>query len=592
MSAKILRINMTSLEIKYEEVPEKYFALGGRALTSQVIADEVPPTCDPLGEDNKLVFAPGILTGTRAPSSGRLSVGAKSPLTGTIKEANAGGITAQKIASLGIKCIIVEGRPAAGKSYMLYLREREVSLKPADRIEGMGTYQLNKVLMKQYGVDNGIICIGPAGEQKMRAAGISTNDGDGQPGRFAARGGLGAVMGAKGLKAIVVESKESFAAPVADKDAFMEAVRKFTKCLTEHPVSGQALPALGTASLVNIINEAGAFPSYNYKEGRFPGADKISGESLAGIIQSRGGKGQTGHACMPGCVMKCSNIFPDEKGEALCSPVEYESIWALGANLGIDNLDFVAKMNRVCNDLGLDTMDAGSALAMAMEAGKLPFGDGEKALAALEEVGRGTELGKIIGQGTALAGKEFGVERIPVVKGQSMSAYDPRASKALGVTYATSPMGADHTAGNGIAVNILKIGGFVEPFAVEGQVEASRELQIGCAIIDATGLCLFVAFALGDNPETMAALVGMLNAKLGVSFGPDEVGGIGINTLKAELEFNKAAGFTAADDRLPEFMTKEKLAPHNQVYDVPEEKLDETFGFLLNAGNDQDNEAG
>jgi len=592
MSAKILRVNMATLETCYEETPEKYFILGGRALTSQVIADEVVPTCDPLGDENKLVFAPGILTGTRAPSSGRLSVGAKSPMTGTIKEANAGGITAQKIASLGIKCIIVEGKPLDGGTYLLHLSEEGAVIKPAAELAGMGTYQLNESLWEQYGSGNGIICIGPAGEQKMRAAGVSTNDGEGYPGRFAARGGLGAVMGSKGLKAIVVQSESSFAAPVADKDAFMESVRKFSKCLLEHPVSGQALPALGTAVLVNIINEAGAFPAFNYREGRFAGADKISGEALAGIVQARGGKGQTGHACMPGCIIKCSNVYPDEQGEVLCSPVEYESIWALGANLGIDNLDFVAKMNRVCNDVGLDTMDAGSAMAMAMEAGKLPFGDGEKALAALEEVGQGTELGKIIGQGTAFAGKEFGVERIPVVKGQSMSAYDPRASKALGVTYATSPMGADHTAGNGVAVNILRIGGFVEPFAIEGQIEASRELQIGSAIVDATGLCLFVAFALGDNPETMAGLVGMLNAKLGVTLTPDAVGGIGVNTIKAELLFNRAAGFTNEDDRLPDFMVDEKLAPHNQVYDVPGEKLDETFGFLLATANGQGSEVG
>lgn len=587
MAAKILRVNMNTLETRFEETPEKYFTLGGRALTSQIIAEEVDPACDALGEGNKLVFAPGILTGTKAPSSGRLSVGAKSPLTGTIKEANAGGITAQKIASLGIKCIVVEGKPEQDKFYVLHLSEEGAALEEATQLAGLGTYRLNQQLWGQYGEGAGVICIGPAGEQKMRAAGVSTNDGEGQPGRFAARGGLGAVMGAKGLKAIVVQSETSFGAPVEDQETFMEAVRKFAKCITDHPVSGQGLPALGTASLVNIINEAGAFPAYNYKEGRFAGAGKISGEALAETIQSRGGKGRTGHACQPGCIMRCSNIYPDEQGEALCSPMEYESIWALGANLGIDSLDFIAKMNRVCNDVGLDTMDAGSALAMAMEAGKLPFGDGEKALAALEEVGKGSELGKIIGQGTAFAGNVFGVERIPVVKGQSMAAYDPRASKALGVTYATSPMGADHTAGNGIAVNILRIGGFVEPFAIEGQVEASRELQVGCAIIDATGLCLFIAFALGDNPETMAALVEMINAKLGTSLTPDDMGGIGLGTLKAELAFNRAAGFTVEDDRLPEFMTKEQLAPHNQVYDVPGEKLDETLGFLLAAGNEE-----
>ncbi|MBO8128096.1 MAG: aldehyde ferredoxin oxidoreductase [Peptococcaceae bacterium] len=578
--SRILRVDMSSSRATFEEVPGKYRLLGGRALTSQLIKDEVPPTCDPLGKNNKLVFAPGLLTGTHAPSSGRLSVGAKSPLTGTIKESNAGGITAQKLASLGIKALVIEGQPSNDEFQILVISEDGVEFVPAGDLAGLGCYELGRKLWAKYGEQCGVISIGPAGEARMNLAGVSTNDREGDPGRYAGRGGLGAVMGSKGLKAIVVKTDKVFDVPVQDPEKFKKAARDFTEALTTHPVTSQTLPTYGTAALVNVINEAGALPTRNFSSGRFEGAAKTGGEAMAEICQQRGGKGKMGHACSPGCVIRCSNIIPDENGDVLCAPVEYESTWALGANCGIDNLDHIATLNRLCNDIGLDTIETGVTLGVLMEAGVLDFGDGPKAIELLDkEVRQATPLGRIIGSGAAIAGKVFGVTRVPTVKGQSMPAYDPRAVKGIGVTYATTPMGADHTAGYSVASNVLRVGGYVDPLKPEGQVDLSRNLQIATALVDTVGLCLFVSFPLLDNEKALPSVVEMINAQFGTNWTVDDAIELGKNVLRTERAFNAAAGFTAADDRLPEFMKTEPLAPHNTVFDVKDEDLDTVFNF-------------
>lgn len=564
---------MTTLEVRYEDVPAKYALLGGRALTSRLVADEVEPSCYPLGALNKLVIAPGLLTGTPCPSSGRLSFGAKSPLTGTIKESNAGGVVGQKIAALGIKAIVVEGRPAAGERlHLLYIDENGAHLEPAEEYAGLGTYVLGEKLRARYGEDIGIAAIGPAGEKLFHAAGISNSDPEGQPGRYAGRGGLGAVMGSKLLKAVVVKAPKGGRVAAGDAARMREAARGFTELLRSDPVCGGVFAALGTACLVNPMNEAGAFPVMNCRVGKWEGAGRISGEAMAEIIKRRGGKGKTGHPCHPGCVMRCSNIYPDERGEIICAPVEYETIWALGGNLAIDDLDWVARLNRACNDLGLDTMDIGAALGVLMEAGVIPFGSGEKCLAVLEEIRQCTTLGRIVGHGAALTGRVFGVERVPVVKGQAFAGYDPRGAKGIGVTYATCPMGADHTAGNVAVADIL--GGAVHPLAVEGQMEVSRSMQVTVAALDTLGICIF---SLNVMPAAFPLLAEMVNAQYGSSLGGDDIPGIGGEVLRTELAFNAAAGFTRAHDRLPEFYRTEKLPPHNHVFDIPDDLIDQTL---------------
>jgi aldehyde:ferredoxin oxidoreductase len=577
---KIVRVNMSNLTVTAADPPPEYGLLGGRALSSRIVADEVPPTCDPLGPHNKLVFATGLLTGTNAPSSGRLSVGGKSPLTGTIKESNAGGVCGQKLASLGIGALVIEGRAGDKGWHVLVIGEDGIELKPAGDLVGKGCYEVNERLRAEYGPQIGIIGIGPAGEMRMKAAGVSTSDREGGPGRYAGRGGLGAVMGSKGLKAIVVNTRKTFETPVADKEKFRKAVQVLTKALQAHAVTGQALPTYGTAVLVNIINEAGGLPTRNFSAGRFEEAAATGGEAMAELVKQRGGAGKMGHPCHPGCVIRCSNVIPDEKGGLLCAPVEYETTWALGANCGIGNLDHIAILNRLCNDLGLDTIETGVTLAVLMEAGVLAFGDGERAIELLDrEVRHGTPLGRIIGAGAAVAGQVYGLTRVPTVKGQGMPAYDPRAIKGIGVTYATSTMGADHTAGYATATNVLKVGGFVDPLKAEGQVELSRNLQVATAFLDSTGLCLFTAFALLDMPEALQAVADLVAARAGRDFTLDDAVRYGQEVLKVERAFNAAAGFTAAHDRLPEFMKEEALPPHNEVFDVRDEDLDAVYNF-------------
>ncbi|MFZ5646105.1 MAG: aldehyde ferredoxin oxidoreductase family protein [Bacillota bacterium] len=573
---KIVRVDMTSGTVKFENVPEKYALLGGRALTSRIVADEVPPTCHPLGIFNKIVFAPGLLTGTRAPSSGRLSVGSKSPLTGGIKETNAGGITSQKLANLGIKAVIIEGKPDGGDWRLLKITPDGAELLNANDLAGKGTYEVTAACRARFGEKVGVITIGPAGEMLMVSAGVANNDGDGNSSRYAGRGGLGAVMGSKRLKAIVVDSPKIFDVPVRDAERFKSAAKKFTDILLGHPVTGQGLPSYGTNVLMNVINEAGLLPTRNFRFGRFDRAGKVSGEKLAEVAVQRGGKAT--HACHPGCVIRCSNVYPLPDGK-VCAPIEYETAWALGPNLEIDDLDVVGRLNYICNDVGMDTIETGCTLGVLMEAGVIPFGDGKAAIKLLEEAGKGSPLGRVIGGGSAAAGRIYGVTRVPAVKGQGFPAYDPRGAKGIGVTYATSPMGADHTAGYATATNILKIGGYVDPLKAEGQVDLSRNLQIATAAVDSTGLCLFIAFAVLDNPEGLPAVVEMINAQYGTGLTLDDVTALGQQVLNTEREFNRKAGFTREHDRLPEFFETEALPPHNTVFDVKGEDLDQIFNF-------------
>jgi len=537
----------------------------------------VEPTCSPIGPNNKLVFAPGLLGGTNCANSGRISVGGKSPLTGTIKEANSGGQAGQYLAKLGIAAIVVEGLPQDGKLYKLFLNKEKCELSPAEDLKGLGNYATVDKLKNEFGEKAGFVSIGPAGEWKLAAASVAFTDKELRPTRHAGRGGLGAVMGSKGLKAIVIDPSEGEPAPLSDKEAFKEATKRFAKALGEHPVTSQGLTNYGTDILINIINEAGALPTRNFSSGRFENADKVGGESLNKITVER--KGDCSHGCMSGCIIRCSGIYLDEKGEYVSKWPEYETVWAWGPNCEIDDLDAIARIDRACDDIGVDTIELGNSVAVAMEGGVKKFGDAAGAEELIAEVGKGTPLGRILGSGAGVVGKAFGVRRVPIVKNQALPAYDPRAIKGIGVTYATTPMGADHTAGYAIATNIMKVGGYVDPLKTEGQVKLSRDLQVATAAIDTAGLCLFVAFPVLDNPDAFNAIVDMVNAKYGLSLTGDDIGALGQRVLKMERDFNARAGFTSADDRLPEFFKLEKLPPHNQIFDISDEELDTVFNF-------------
>ncbi len=575
MADKIFRVNMTNLTATTEEVPADWAGHGGRGLTSTIVAAEVEPTCHPLGEKNKLVFAPGLLSGTVATNSGRLSIGAKSPLTGTIKESNAGGTAAQLFARAGCKALIIEGLPKEDKWYSLALTPEGVSISEETETISKGNFEVLDILAKRTDEKQGVLTIGPTGEMKMSSANISVKDPDGGL-RSSGRGGLGAVMGAKKVKFITIDPKDGKVA-IANPEEFKEANRTFAKTLMDHPLTA-GLGQYGTNVLVNVINEAGGLPTKNFTQGQFEGHDSISGETMHDIIVERGGKPK--HGCHAGCVIQCSQIYNDVKGEKLTGGFEYESIWAMGADCCVDDLDKIAEADQILDDIGMDTIETYVAFGVAMEAGVLEFGDGAGICRILrEDVAKGTALGRIIGNGTGSVGNAFGLTRVPVVKNQAIPAYDPRAIKGIGITYATSTQGADHTMGYAVATNILGVGGSVDPLTKEGQVELSRNLQIATAAVDSTGMCLFIAFAALDDEKCLPAVVDLINAKNNISLTVDDVVNLGKTILKTERAFNIAAGFTAADDKLPDFFYTEKLPPHNVVFDFTPEEIATYWDF-------------
>ncbi|MEW9121354.1 MAG: aldehyde ferredoxin oxidoreductase C-terminal domain-containing protein [Thermotaleaceae bacterium] len=577
---KFIRVDMTTKQVTIDEVPAKYAGLGGRALTSNFVADEVKPTCHALGKNNKIIFAPGLLSGTTAPNSGRISVGAKSPLTGTIKESNAGGSFSQKMAKMGIKALVIEGMPTDDKFYVIKMDMKGVTVEeaPAEILGGCGNYKAIEVLSEKYGAKVGIALAGPAGENRLPSANISFKDPEGNI-RSAGRGGLGAVLGSKKVKALVIDDTGAGAVPIADPEKFRAASKVFAKALLDHPVAGQGLAAYGTDVLVNILNEAGGLPANNFTSGRIEHNDIISGETLNATITERGGEGKVSHGCHPGCIIRCSQWYPDKDGKYITSGFEYETIWGLGADAGIKDLDAIAYIDREMDDIGIDSIETAVAIATAMEGGLLPWGDGKAVLDAVKEIAVPTPLGRILGSGTAVVGKVCGLFRTPVVKDQGIPAYDPRPVKGIGLTYATSTMGADHTAGYCISGNILKVGGDIDPLKKDGQIEYARAMQIGTAAVDSTGMCLFVYFGIADNPGGYQALIDMINAQYGIELTATDVDKLGESVLKVERAFNKAAGFTNAHDRLPEFFEYEPCPPHNVVWDFTPEEIDEVYNF-------------
>ncbi|TFG12251.1 aldehyde ferredoxin oxidoreductase [Candidatus Thorarchaeota archaeon] len=591
--SKILRVNMSDMSTKWEDLPKKYETLAGRALTTAIVHDEVEPTCHPLREKNKFVISPGLLAGTPAPSSGRLSVGGKSPLTGGIKEANAGGLTATRLGKIGIRAIVIEGMPDTDDWYSIVVGKEKAEIVKTNDYAGMGLYDLIEKIGEDYDHRPGIIGCGIAGQRLLKSAGIFGNNIENtDPGRYAGRGGLGAVLGSKRIVAIISDDHGCDTPKPKDEDKFTEGRKALAKALNNHPVTGRledeegnpygGLKNYGTNILMNIINEAGGLPTRGFKSGRFDHAAKVSGEAVHELVDKTNKKfgdkaeGKYGHPCHPGCVMACSNIVPyEDTGKAHVSPLEYESAWALGTNLEISDLQDVAELNRLCNDLGLDTIEAGNTLAMLMEGGMIDYGDGPAAIKALKQAyDASSPLGRLVCSGAKVVGETLGVSRIPVVKGQSLPAYDPRAIRGIGVTYATSTMGADHTSGYTIAAEILGVKGKVsDPREIE-KAELSRNFQATTAYIDSSGYCVFIAFAILDDDDGFNGMVDTVNGFLGKEI---DVAQYGLDVLEMERNFNKAAGFTNKDDRLPEFFHTEQLPPHNVTFDVPPEEIDKVY---------------
>jgi len=572
----IFRIDIKEKKILKQEIPEKYKLLGGRGLTSKILLDEVEPTCEPLGYRNKLIIVPGLLGGTSAPSSGRLSIGGKSPLTNGIKESNSGGTAATKLAKLGIKAIILEKQPENNKWCSLKISNDGIEIIDAMDIIGAGNYETVEYYQHEYGDKISVISIGPAGENQYRASTISITDMEGLPTRHCARGGLGAVMGSKKIKAILIDDTNSPGVEIKDKIRFKKIAKEWTKKLIS---TKKTFTNYGTPSLLTPMNSLGCLPTNNFSLGSFTGASSISADRLVEVIDLRGGK--RGIPCSPGCVIRCSKKYKykDVNGKDLIAGMEYETLALMGANCGIDDLDIIAQMNQFCDDIGLDTMEMGVTIGILMESGLIDFGEGEKALSILKEIKQGSILGRLIAQGASLTGQVLGVKRIPVVKNQAISGYDPRGLKGTGITYITSPQGADHTAGNclpgrlGFRSETSEILDVQKP---EGQANLSIDLQIMTAVCDFTGLCFFV----GPTKETMEIIAQLINAKYGTGLDINSIIEMGEEVLRTEKEFNKRAGFTSIDDRLPEFFYNEKLPPKNLIFDVSEKEIKKAKGIL------------
>jgi aldehyde:ferredoxin oxidoreductase len=564
----VWRVNSRTKSCEKQSVPCSWERMGGRGLVARILLDEVPATCEPLGPSNKLIFAPGLLVGHMLSSCDRISVGGKSPLTGGVKEANAGGTTGLSLAHLGIKALIVEDKPNDDDWSIITIDHQGFSFEPAGDLVGCGVYESGKKLVERFGNKIAAAIIGPGGEMQLLSAGIENFDKDNVPSRIAARGGLGALMGSKKIKAIVINASRGHKPLIISPEDYRLAQKNFTKLLMETPQT-IVYRDYGTAGMTRMSNGFGGIPTRNFSTGIFESAENISGEYMREVILERGGEGEPTHACMPGCTIRCSNNYAGPDGVSLVTPLEYETIGLMGSNLGIDDLDTIAKLNWKVNELGLDSIEIGAALGVAAKAGLMEFGDGDRASQLIDEIKANTPFGRLLGSGATITGKVLGVEQVPAVKGQAMSAYEPRAIKGTGVTYATSPQGADHTSGLTIRAKINHL----DP---AGQVELSRNMQINMAGYDSLGACIFTGSGFTAAPESIRDL---LHARYGWDVGTDILQVLGRESLKLERKFNELAGFTSADDRLPEWMTREPLPPHNSVFDVSEEDLDGLFNW-------------
>ncbi len=566
--SQVWRVNVRAQTLKQEPVPETWSRLGGRGLIARILVDEVDAKCDPLGAGNKLIFAPGLLVGHILSSTDRISIGGKSPLTGGIKEANAGGRTGYHMVFMGIHTLIVEDVPEKDGYWVLHLSMNGAKWERADDIAGLGVYETAPKLIEKYGDKVAISMIGPGGEMRMKSAGIQNLDKDKIPSRIAARGGLGAVMGSKGLKAIVFDHAGGQKPAIVDVEAFKVASKDYTKSVMEHPQS-VTYRDYGTAVMAQMTQSFAAIPAHNFSRGTFDNVEAISGETLREFTLTRGKPSEASHACMAGCTIKCSNVFGGEDGKIIVSPLEYETIGLMGTNIDIDSLDAIGRMNWQVNDLGLDSIEIGGSLGVAAEAGLMRWGSEEDAMKLIDEIRRGTELGRILGDGAVTVGKKYNIERVPAVKGQAMSAYEPRSIKGTGVTYATTPQGADHTCG-------LTIRAKIDHLDPNAQREASLNAQLNMAGYDTIGACIFAGFGYAATPDGVVKR--LLKARYGWDEVPDNIlQALGKETIKLEREFNKRAGFTKEDDRLPKWMMEEALPENGSVFDVSEDTLDHIF---------------
>ena len=454
----------------------------------------------------------------------------------------------------------------------IFIDKEGIKFDSAEIYKGFGNYQLYEELTRKYGKRIGIYSIGPAGEHLMKSATVAANDLEGYPSRHAARGGLGAVMGSKRIKAIIIFPSKTSEVQMHDIKKFREVSKPFAKELAE---SKKNFSIYGTPNMVRGMSAYGGLPTKNFRMGSYDKAINISGERLHELVTTRGGRKRV--PCSPTCVIKCSNIFVDENGNHLTSSLEYETIFANGSNLLIDNLDDIARIDHLCDDAGIDTIEFGVTMGVAMDAGEVPWGDAERVFEIIGEIKKGSEIGKLYGNGVCQLGEKISYKRIPHVKGQGISGYDPRVFKAMGITYATTPMGADHTAGAAIAGRVAsQIKDYGELTVNKGKLDLSYELQLYTTILDSLGCCYFI----GPSYENMEIVKGALNAMYNLDLNLDDLFNVGKGILKTELDYNAKIGIFQEINSVPEFFRNEPSKPTGLKFTFTKEELNQFWEKL------------
>jgi aldehyde:ferredoxin oxidoreductase len=548
-------IDLSNLSITARELHGEEIVKAGRYLIAKTLLDLGAATVEPLAPTNPLIFSAGPFAGTAFSNANRTSVGCKSPLTGGIKEANGGGTFSYALGQLQIAGFTLH--EAAPDWVVLHFHKNgDISFDDAAPYLGRGNYAVADLLYERYSKKVAIAICGPVGEYQGLLAGIAFSDREGRPSRLAARGGVGAVMGSKRVKAIVVDLDKI--PPLHDKKKVNDTIKTYAQKLQADSVVVNFYNKVGTMGMADYQNYIGGLPVRNFTGGQIANVSdgetfKMGGDYIGELNTSRGGE-QT-HACMPGCVIQCSNVYYDAAGKEMVSPVEYETLGLLGTNCGIAEPDQLAALNYIANDLGIDTIETGATLGVLMDAGLAPFGDLDFMLDCLAQIGAGTAQGRLWAQGTARVGEHYGVQRVPVIKKQAISAYDPRVVEVTGITMMMTAQGADHTAGN---LPRLK----TREMETADMISQSLLHQTRVAANDSLGLCIFGMTVTNFNQDFM---VDAINAAHGTQLTTAFFEALGRETLRLEREFNRQAGFGPQDDELPAFFYAEPLPPTNHV---------------------------
>ena len=548
-----LKINLNEKKIERETFSGERLARAGRYFIAEQLVAAGAAKVDPLGPDNPLIFSAGPFAGSNFSNANRTSVGCKSPLTGGIKESNAGGSFGLALGQLSLAGFTLTG--SSKEWTVIYIKkDNQIEWHSADDLMGKGNFEAAKILHETFGEKVSLAICGPVGEYGGLLAGIAMSDTDKRPTRLSARGGVGAVMGSKKVKAIVVDLDRM--PEFSDRKGLLKGIKDYGKLLQ----ADEAITALkdyGTAMMADYTNYVGGLPVNNFSSGqqKSDAEDnfKMGGQFIRNQNLERGG--ETSHACMPGCRIECSNVYADEDGNEIASPVEYETLGLMGTNCGISDPDELARLNWFANDLGIDTIEAGAMMGVLLEAGLAEFGDVKFLTKVLQEIREGTENGKLWAQGTGIVGKHYKIDRVPVIKNQGISAYDPRVIEVTGISMMLTAQGADHTTGN-----VAKYESIDKD--VDELVSTSLETQVVCATADSLGLCVFGRSVTNDNVDM---IIDLINKATGSELESNFFFKLGQETLRLEAQFNKEAGFQVEDDDLPQFFYDEPLAPSEQV---------------------------